>query len=286
MNYKTAIIVDTGTDISLNMAKEYGIELIPLTIRYTDREYKDMLEIEAKEVYDNFENEIPKTSLPSIGEVIEILENLHKKGYEEFIIITISSGLSGTYQVCYNALKELAYKGEVIDTKRIGLMSGCFGVFASKLRSKGYRYEEICDIVKNNLDNCYGYYTLENLKYLIKGGRIGHVDGALANLLNIKPVISCNDEGVYYTVKKARGRKNSIKEISKLIKEKISDDPYWIMLCEGNSPEGINYLKSELKEELKKAEFTVTNQITATLGVHTGPGLVSGILFKPQYNSK
>ncbi|MDO5714690.1 MAG: DegV family protein [Tissierellia bacterium] len=280
-NNKIAIITDSGSDVSLDLAKELGIEVIPLNVNYKDRSYKDLYEITPNEVYDSLVDEIPTTSIPSPGEIGEVLDRLYGEGYQKFIIINISSGLSGMYQACDFVLKEKGYDGIAIDTKGIGLMSGVFALYAAKLRNEGRSFDEIKHLVLKNLKNQHGYFTIETLTYLIKGGRIGLVSGVLAGMLQLKPIISCNEDGIYYNVEKTRGRKRAIKGIARLVKKDMVR-PYWLFLCEGQSQEGIHLLKEALKDEIENAQWSRVNQISPTLGIHTGPGLVGGILFVPE----
>lgn len=282
MNKKIAIICDSACDVSLEQAEELGIEIIPLNINYSDRSYKDLVEISPDEVYNNLDREIPKTSIPGYGEIGRVLDRLREEGYEKFLMIAISSGLSGMYQTFRFVLEEKGLSGDVIDTKGIGLLSGVFALFAAKLRNEGRPYEEILKLVKKNLKNAHGYYTIETLKYLRKGGRIGLVSGVLAGVLQLKPIISCNEDGIYYTVEKVRGRKKAIRTIADLLKKK-TDRPYWLFLCEGQAKEGIACFRKQLKEQMEHAELTAINQITAILGVHTGPGLVGGVVFTPEF---
>ena len=275
---KIAVVCDTACDISLEEAKKLNIELIPLHIIYKDREYLDAFEISPKEVYDRFEEEIPTTSLPSEFEMVEIFKSLKNKGYEKFIVITISSGLSGTFNTAKSALLSTGFEHFCFDTKKIGIMSGVFAKFAATLRNEGYSFVEIRDLLIKNFHNSKGYYTLETLKYLIKGGRIGKVSGVLAGVLNILPIISCNEDGIYYNVAKVRGKKNVYKKMAELIKKDAIGD-YEIYLCHGNNKDGLEEIKKYLYDEIRNAKDYRENQITATLGVHTGESLVGAVVF-------
>ncbi len=281
-NSEVAILADTGGDVSLEQAEKLGIELLPLHINYRDKSYLDMIEITPTEAYHSLDEEIPKTSIPSQGEILDIINRLKKEGKKSFIFINISSGLSGIYQSCCNLIKEEGLKARAFDTKGIGIMSGVLALFAAKLRNAGHSFESIVENLENNLKNTKGYYTIETLKYLVKGGRLGLVTGMLAGVLRIKPIISCNEDGVYYTVQKARGSLHSIKKLANLLRDLITDKPYELYLSHGDNPEALALLKEELKTEIENATVYEENQITAILGVHTGPGLIGGIIFTPE----
>lgn len=282
MNEKIAIVCDSGCDISLTQGEELGISIVPLHINYSDKQYRDLFDISPEEVYNRLEQEIPTTSIPSAGEVGEVLDELSSQGYNRFLIITISSGLSGVYQLCSQVLEEKGLIGEVVDTKGIGLLSGVHALYGAKLRNEGRSFSEICRQVRGNVKNAHGFYTIETLKYLRKGGRIGLVTGVLAGVLQLKPIISCNEDGIYYTVAKVRGRKTAIHTIGNLLRKYLGEDPYWMFLCEGMAEEALGRLKDSLKEEVEGASVYGENQITGTLGIHTGPGLVGGVVFTPK----
>lgn len=281
MNEKTAIITDSCSDISLAQGKDLGIEIIPLHIIYKEEQYKDLVEISADEVYDRLEEEIPTTSIPSLGEIEKVFDNLLAKGYNKFIVTTISSGLSGIYNACKQVVEKKSLDAFVFDTKNIGIISGVFSLYAAQLRDEGRKFEEIKGLLIKNARNAHGYYTIKTLKYLMKGGRIGLVSGMFAGMLNIKPIIACNEEGIYYTVKKSRGNKKAIIDLANLFRKHLKK-PYWLFLCQGRNQKGLELLKHELKNEWKEAARVQENQITAALGIHTGPGLVGGVIFVPE----
>ena len=119
---KIAILMDSGGDVPADYRRRWGIYCVPLSIHYKDSSYKDGVDITAEEIYDRFQQEIPKTSLPSSSEVEQMLEQIWEDGYRQVLIINISSGLSGTMQVLKAAAEEFGkLEFRMIDTKNIGL---------------------------------------------------------------------------------------------------------------------------------------------------------------------
>ncbi|MDO5718608.1 MAG: DegV family protein [Tissierellia bacterium] len=280
MTEKIAILTDTGGDISVEQARDLNINLVPLHIHFKDRQYLDMIEISPQEVYDRFEEEIPTTSTPSVGEVEQKISQLKEEGYNRFIFVAISSGLSGVYNVFRMAIENTGVIGFVLDTKRIGIISGILAVYAARLRERSLSYKQIVEKLKENLDESVGFYTLKTLKYLVKGGRIGRVKGVLSGILNVKPIISCNEEGIYYTVDKKRGTKKVMLRMAELLRNQMREN-YELYLCHGDDREALEEFKKLLKKEIEGARIYRENQITAVLGVHTGPGMVAGMVFTP-----
>lgn len=273
---KIAILTDSCSDVPQNFMERFNIYQLPLSINYKEKSYLDRIEITPEEVYENLDKEIPHTSLPSIGEIQKIIEKIVSDGYDQIIIPVISSGLSGTYNtikmVC-NEFKNI--KTAVIDTKNIAMGSGFLSIYAAQLVEKNFSFEEIVRKVQDKIENSHIYYSLQTLHYLIKGGRIGRVEGILGSLLQIKPIISCDKNGIYYTVDKARGRKQSINKLIEIVQDSIKDKKnYYLCICHGCAQEEANEIREKMQPSIDRATFYMEGQISPALGVHTGPGLI------------
>lgn len=276
MIHRIAILTDSGSDVPQNLLERFHIYQLPLAINYKDKTYRDRIDITPEEVYENLENEIPHTSLPSMGEIREMIEQIVADGYNQIIIPVISSGLSGTCNAIRLVCKDFYHiKTAVIDTKNIALGSGFCSIFAAQLVEKQLGFEEIVKSIEDRIKNSHIYYSLQTLHYLIKGGRIGHVEGILGSILQIKPIISCDDSGVYYTVEKVRGRKHSINKLIEIVQEKVKDKKnYYLAICHGYAQEEADKIKEMMQPLIEKATLFIEGQISPALGVHTGPGLV------------
>ncbi|MGL5043185.1 MAG: DegV family protein [Culicoidibacterales bacterium] len=271
-NNDIAILIDSGTDVPQEIKAKYKMYVIPLRIIYQDCEYIDGVSINAQEVYERFSTEIPKTSLPIGRDIVGILEKIKADGYKQVLAITISSGLSGTN----NFLKQLANDVDglevfVFDTKNISIGSGFFAMQAATYLVEGLKMAEILDNLEKSLPFSRVFFTVATLEYLKRGGRIGLVGATVGELLNIKPIISCNEAGVYYTTGKARGRKKSIQ---KLIETAMAfaqtGKRYNVSVLHGNVPEELEQLKLAMLDNSKNMNEIYAGQISAALGVHTG----------------
>ncbi len=275
-NEKIALIADSCCDIPTQLAEKYGIYIVPLAINYKDRSYLDGVDIDAQYVYDNFKNEIPTTSLPSGDVITDVFERVYNDGYRKAYIVTISSGLSGTHnmlKLMSSNYKKIEFK--IFDTKLIGMGSGIVALTTAEMINNGIAFEEIEEKVKTATENTHMYFCLSTLEYLIKGGRIGLVSGTVASLLNILPVISCNKDGIYHTVKKARGRVKTLNAaVAKLIDDAAQYTSYKIAVVHGGAKEEADEILGKLKKMLPKATEVFEGQICPALVVHTGPGLI------------
>lgn len=276
MNHKIALLVDSCTDVPATYIKKFGMFVVPLMIHYTYGHFRDGIDITAQEVYDRFEQEIPKTSLPS-GEIIaQTLQNICDMGYDQVVIVTISSGLSGTHNMLTVMAKEFPQLDcRIIDTKNIGIASGLTAIRAGRLIEEGLSLDEIESALLKAVANTRIYFCVSTLEYLKKGGRIGLVSATMGSLLGILPVISCNEEGVYYTAKKARGRKAVLDSAIALTYDFLSkSEKYIIAVVHGGAEQEAEQVGEKVKALLPNYTDYITGQISPALVVHTGPGLI------------
>ena len=271
-----AILTDSCSDVPRNLLERFHIYQLALSINYKDKSYRDGVDITPEYVYENLKNEIPHTSLPSIGEIQDIIKKIIADGFNQIIIPLISSGLSGTYKAVQMVCGEFDnIKTAVIDTKNIAIGSGFFSIYAGQLIEKKESFEEIVKKLERKIEQSHIYYSLQTLHYLMKGGRLGRVEGILGTVLQIKPIISCGQDGVYYTVEKVRGRKQSIQKLIDIVQEKIKGTKnYYLAICHGYAQEEANQIKEKLQSYIANAALFIEGQISPALGVHTGPGLV------------
>ena len=276
MKQKTALLVDSGIDVPPSIIKEYGIYSLPLKIIYKDREYSDGVDIQAEEVYSNLSVEIPKTSLPGAAEAISILDRIKSDGYQNVLAVTLSSGLSGTYNMISLVAKD--YEGldvQVVDTKNIGIAGGMVAIRAAEYISEGMDFETLIKTVNEDVPDSKIFFCISTLEYLQKGGRIGLVSSMLGTALNLKPIISCNEEGIYYNVAKISGRKRSLDKMIEIATEYASKGKlYNLAVVHGGAAEDAEKVKEKLLSKLSKYKNVFEGQISPALGVHTGPGLV------------
>ena len=273
---KIAILTDSCSDVPLNLLEKYHIYEMALCVNYKDRFYRDRVEITPEEVYENLKNEIPHTSLPTMGEMHETINKIIADGYNQIIIPVISSGLSGTCKAIEMVCKDFKdIKTKVIDTKNIALGSGFLSIYAGQLVEKDLNFDEIVKRVEDKIKDSHIYYSLQTLQYLVKGGRLGRVEGMIGSVLQIKPIISCDKDGIYYTVEKVRGRKQSINKLMEIVQDKIKDKKnYYLAICHGYAQEEADKIREKMQPYIDNAALYMEGQISPALGVHTGPGLV------------
>lgn len=275
---KIALVTDSTCDLPGEIIDKYNIKIMPLKVIYSDGEYKDKVDIQPEDIYERFSEEVPKTSLPSLGDCIDLFETLKAEGYTHLIVTTISSGLSGTINMMKNAKNTVeGLEIEIIDSKSLSMGLGFPVLEGAKELEKTNDYMKTIQKIKDVISKTDTFYVVETLEYLKKGGRIGRVEGTIGQLLKIKPIISINKEGVYYTYKKIRGRNRSIKAIYDIVKERANKSKINVAIAHGDAYDEAMGLLDNIKK-LKNVEETTFTQISPVLVVHTGPGLIGVII--------
>ncbi|MCE5222402.1 MAG: DegV family protein [Clostridium sp.] len=278
---KIALITDSASDLSTDFVKNNNIKILPLKIIFSDREYDDGIDITPKMLYEALPKEIPKTSLPSVEKFTSALEEVKSEGYTHVIIITISSGISGTYNSARLAAENISgIETFVFDSMTLTMSEGAMVIETANLIKEGKSFNEIVKILPTFRSKIDVFFTIDTLEYLIKGGRIGKVAGTIANTLNLKPIITVGDDGIYHTVCKIRGIKQSISCLANLLKPYLEASRCKVWILDGNAPDKATILYDTIKQFPNLIECTLGGEIGPALGVHTGPGLVGFIVQK------
>lgn len=276
MKNKVAILVDSGTDVPQELIEKYQMYVISLKIIYKDRVYTDKVDITPEEIYQRLPQEIPGTSLPDGETITKIFEQIKQDGYEKILAVTISSGLSGTYNIVrLIAQQQEELEAYVLDTKNIGIGAGFSAIQAAKWLEEGMEWSLLIERLNELVKQTKVFFNVATLEYLQKGGRIGLVASILGTALKLNPIISCNDEGIYYTVGKARGRKKSLDRTVSYVKERVGTAKVFnLAVAHGDAKEEATEMMARLKEEFPQAQQIYFGQISPALVVHTGPGLL------------
>ena len=208
------IVTDSGTDVKLTKEQlaELKIHVVPLIVTIGGKSYREGVDIDPETFYPLLDSneELPVTSQPAAGEFAELYRELAKTD-PDIISIHISSGLSGTSNSALAAVEMVPEANiTVVDTKTLSVPAGWQVEAAARAAKAGWSREKILDTIKNIGDATEVIYTLKELKYLIHGGRISHMKGLLASILNIKPMISVEKiKGTYAQYGQARSFANA-----------------------------------------------------------------------------
>ncbi|GFR34965.1 DegV family protein [Thermobrachium celere] len=277
---KIALITDSSCDLPKEILIENNIEIIPLQVIYSNGEFKDGVNITPEEVAQNLDREIPKTSMPSPSDVLEKINKLKQDGYTHCLILTISSGLSGTYNMVKMVTSEISDMViEVIDSKILSLGLGLLVLQASKMIKEKLSFDEIISRINQLKEEVKGFFIVDTLEYLKKGGRIGRVTAAIGSLLSIKPIISVDENGKYYTFNKARGKNQALDRMLDELRAVINNKKYIVGIPHACVKEEALKFAEKVKS-LGNIQEIIIGQISPALLVHSGPGLI-GLVFLP-----
>ena len=270
-----AILTDSGTDVPVEFARTHNIFTLPLSIQFSDGLYLDGVTITPEEVYRRLPHEIPKTSLPSSEGILHTLQQIRESGYDPLFIITISSALSGTFNLMRLTARDVPELDcRLIDTRNIGIGAGFTVMRAAEMIADGASADEIEAKLQELVKSTKVFFCLPTLEYLAKGGRIGRVTATVGSLLDVRPIISCHGDGIYYTVQKQRGAARARSATLQNAKDYAANHVFHLAIAHGGVPELAAHVEAQLAGLISSAKSYVRTQVSPALGVHTGPGLI------------
>ena len=273
---KIGILVDTTSDLDLEIQKDKNIKIIALQIIFNDgRTFRDKYEISYEEMIVALDTYEAKTSLPTIQDTVDALEAFVKDGYTHVITMTLSDALSGTFGMVKNTCDLYADKLQIahIDTGSVTWGVGHVALVAADMIEQGKNFEEIVRYAQEQVKNRDVFFAVETLKYLIRGGRIGKISGTIGEALDIKPILTLSPDGKLIAKDKVHGRKKSLTKLVEFIEEaRAGRQISKAYVLHGAREEDAQTLKEKLGA-LIDAPIDIKHLGTLT-SVHAGGGLV------------
>ncbi len=278
------IVSDQGMDLVPSQREGLDFRLGALTLTLDGRTYQSGVDIQPDEFYRLIRQtkSFPTTSQPSPGDFHTIYKELAKED-DEILSIHISSGLSGTIEAArQGAAMTEGVKVHFYDTKTLSAAEGWHVEAACRAAKAGWPVERIISLLEKISANSETLYTVATLRYLIHGGRISHIKGLLASVLDIKPIIAVDKiTGKYVQRGQARTMRNVLMNIADQIANRHPlGSRLRIQIMHGDNPEGEQLLHNKL-DSMYDVNWLPGGPIAPVLGAHTGPGLV-GVVFAPE----
>ena len=278
MSYQ--IITDSCCDFTKEMYEKLGLAVVPLMVNFRGQTFPDRNDESLKDMYAGLRaGEVATTSAANPGQWQELMEPYLQKG-EDLLVLAFSSGLSTTYQSASMAADELRtmYPDRtisVVDSLCASLGEGLLAYYACKKRDEGMPLRELTQwLLDNRLHLCH-WFTVDDLMYLKRGGRVSAATAIVGTMLSIKPVLHVDNEGHLINVGKARGRKASIQAMAKKVAELGAGfDNSVMFISHGDCREDAEYLAGLLKEQYGVKEVYI-NYVGAVIGSHSGPGTLA-----------
>jgi DegV family protein with EDD domain len=274
------ISTDSGADLSPSVIEQYGITVLPFGVSDATEQYLDGQTLMPKQLLDNMrQGTVYKTSQVSI----EIFQQCFIECAEQFsevIYISFSSALSGTYQTALLVKQmiedeHVSLDMEIIDTKCASLGVGLIVYHAAQLAQAGKSKDEIVNVVRDLSNHMEQTFTVDNLDYLYRGGRVSKTSAVIGGLLNIKPVLEVQD-GKLVPIEKIRGRAKVIQRMVELMGVKGASNlqEQVIGITHGDDLAAVEILQSLITEKYGCQKFMI-NSIGAAIGAHSGPGTLA-----------
>lgn len=280
-----ALVTDSTCDLPVEMLDKYQIEIVPLTVHFEEDIYYDKVDLDSEEFYTMMEStaELPTTSQPSVGLFIDRYEKL-AEDYDQVISIHLSSALSGTCESARLAAAQLEdIEVEIIDSKSTSSGLGFMVLLAAKMIKEGKNIKEIKETLLQEREKLTIYFTVNELTYLEKGGRIGKAQAFLGSIFNFNPILELSAAAGEITPKeKIRGyKKTNQKMVDLALEAAAGSDNVNFAYIYGKNSDNYKQLKNIFEPELQAQtgfEYQLLeNKIGTVLTSHTGP-LVYGIV--------
>ena len=274
------IITDSCCDFTADMYQQLSLSVQPLTITYNGETFPDRNDDSLKEMYDGFRaGQSASTSAVNPDSWGGRMRSVLERG-EDALVLAFSSGLSTTYQSAVIAAEEL--KAEfpdrrilVSDTLCASLGQGLLVWYACSKRDSGASMDEVYQWVEDNKLHLCHWFTVDDLMYLKRGGRISAATALVGTMLNVKPILRVDDEGHLVSVSKSRGRKASIQALAQKVSELGAGyDNSTMFISHGDCREDAEFLASILKEKYGVKDVYI-NYVGAVIGSHSGPGTLA-----------
>jgi DegV family protein with EDD domain len=273
------IVTDSGTDLLLPPEElaELHIHTVPLVVTLDGQSYREDVDIQPDEFYRLLAvtDSLPTTSQPSIGDFAGIYRRLAASD-PDILSIHMSSGLSGTFNTAQAAAK-LVPEANItfVDTKTLSAGAGWQVEAAARALKAGWPMTEILALLERISAATDSIYTLEELKYLIHGGRISHMKGLIASVLNLKPLIGVEKvNGTYVQLGQARSFKGAVKGLVDRIAERHAPgSALRVQMLHSENPQGAALLR-QLVDQRFDCTWLPLGPLSLVLGAHTGPSMV------------
>lgn len=277
-NYQ--IITDSGCDLPLEMRQQLDVNMVSLTLQFRGKELQDSVGEDITSLYEGLRaGEVASTSAVNPDTWSGIMEAALQAG-KDVLVLAFSSGLSTTYQSAVIASQDLKEKYpqrsiRVVDTRSASLGQGLLVWYACQKRDEGMTLDQLADWVEETKYRLCHWFTVDDLMYLKRGGRVSAATAIVGTMLGIKPVLHMDDEGHLINVGKVRGRKASIEALAeKLGQLGLPGQNKKVFICHGDCLEDAKQLEAIVKEQYGVEEAFI-GYTGAVIGSHSGPGTLA-----------
>ena len=274
---KIAIVTDTDASLPQDLAAKHNIPQVPIMIQFGEEQFEDCFEISSAQLFERVDREgvLPTTSAPSPGQYVKVFEAAFEQGAEAVLCFCISSNMSASYAAAVSGRDLLPERDiTVVDSETLAMAQGFMVLAALEAVREGASVEEAIAKAVDVRDRTCLYAALSTLKYLAMSGRVGSLAAGMANLLNIKPILTLQ-EGKLNLLEKIRSQKRSWRRVIDLAEQDLAGRPIErLAILHVNVPEDAACFQAQVLERLPCEGEVMVAEVTPGLSVHTGKGLV------------
>lgn len=289
---KFAIVLDSAADLPARLVEKYDLHVVPLHVTFGTTEYSDGVDIQIGEFLDRLEtvSELPITSQPAPADFINVYNALADEGYTEILSIHLSAALSGTYEcartVAAAVAEERGIRIEAIDSRSATVGQGAMVLEAACIAQAGGTMDEAIERVKNIRRTHKIYFIPDSLTNLVKGGRASKFQGLATSVLNLKIVVSLTETGAIEVLHKAKGMKNAVNYIVKLMAERTREvGPSVYYKLHTKAYKAFEYMDRALEKVDAPVRFLTVATIGPTIATHVGLHAVGLFTYPEEYHN-
>ncbi len=279
------IVTDSTADLSKEQVEKYGIKVIPLIVTFGTESFSDGVDLSAEEFYSKLTSgsELPKTTQPSPEVFRQTYEEV-APGDEVIISVHISAKLSGTLNSAELASKMVESRVSLVDTRTASQGVGRSVLVAAEAAQRGMEVEQILDVVNKSIAQTFSVFAVDTLEYLQRNGRIGKAASLLGSLLQIRPILYADPEGMVAPYDKVRGRSQVIPSLVKAALKNVSTEhPVNLSVVHTVAEDNARKLLEELQKHYEIADLHI-GMVGPAIGAHIGPGAV-GLMIQPSFET-
>jgi DegV family protein with EDD domain len=274
---KVNIITDSSANLPRNIAEQYNIRIVPLTLHWDGETYFDGVDIQAEEFYTRLSSSktIPTTSQATIGQFMEVFEPLVKAG-EDVLYLSVSFGISATYNSAVQAAEMLGNPPNLVvtDTRLVSMALSLLVIEAARAAEQGATLCEVRQVAEDALPRIGVFFTVDTLEYLHKGGRINSAKRLLGSALNLKPIMEIRD-GKIELVESVMSTKKATTRMLDLIEKAINGrTPVRIAPFHAVAYDRMLAMEAGAIERFRPVEI-FRSEVSPVIGTHTGPGTLA-----------
>jgi len=286
---RVAVVTDSVAQVPPEIAARWGITVVPLTITIGEQKYLDGVDLVSAELYRRMrvENALPTTSAPSLGEYLATFRACLSTGAQAVLYVSLSCKLSMGYRVACQAAEMVRAEFpdravKVFDSRQVTISEGFIAMAAARAAAEDKPLATVLERGRAAMAHVGFAATLETLQYLARGGRIGKAAHFLGSLINVKPILTVDTEGVVAPIGRVRGIDHALEAIVEYVLQCVDGcQTLWLAVMEADAPKEAARLRELALQRWRPAQIFFSN-LTPVVGAHTGPGLVGlGYYYEP-----